>query len=860
MFERQRMTKAFALREARYRTVVSFISDYVYSVAVEPGGTVRNEWITDAFTRITGFTGEELDAESGEFRLLHHADRPIFDEHMQILLSGQARTAEYRIISKSGAVYWIRDTAYPEWDALQGRVVRIVGAVQDITPQKHKEEEIRRLHADLEQRVNERTMEVVATNTILEQEIAKHRQTEKLLQENLEFVQAITNASPDIIYVYDFAAQRTVYINDSIFDMLGYTVQEIQEGTVPFFQAHLHPDDRALVLARYQQLQAQADAQVVEVEHRFRAAGGEWRWLYNRTLVLRRHPNGTIWHILGVLQDVTERKQSQDVQDQLQAQLQRERQRLDEIISTVPGVVWESWGQPDTLLQRINFVSPQIEAMLGYSTDEWLVTPNFWLHIIHPDDQEQALHKTMEVYTSGSGGTIQFRLIRKDGRPLWVEIHIAIVCDENQVPVGMRGVTLDISARKQAEIDLAQSLHYLSLLHAIIQATFEQQAPDTIAGSALHRLLALMPCERASIILFDDDRQQASVLAVATLSTTTVLPGTRFSVVGLAGVDVIRRDQTYIVDDLTQLVQISPPVDTMIAEGLRSSISVPLKARGELIGALTIYAKEPNAFTTSDAAFLRQAGDHLGVTIDNGRLFTQVNAGRQRLQVLARQLIEVQETERRTLAHELHDEIGQALTALIINLQAAQRNPLSAQLALPLAESIEIVQQTLQQIRNISLDLRPSLLDDLGLVATLRWYLDRQSQRMNIPMYFVGEPITPRLPPLLEITCFRLVQEAITNVARHASARTVDVTLRLQGEHVDLTIHDDGVGFDVAAALARAAQSGSLGLLGMQERAVLLGGQVTIDSAPGMGTTIVARFPRALRTRLERRSRKGSSS
>jgi signal transduction histidine kinase len=215
----------------------------------------------------------------------------------------------------------------------------------------------------------------------------------------------------------------------------------------------------------------------------------------------------------------------------------------------------------------------------------------------------------------------------------------------------------------------------------------------------------------------------------------------------------------------------------------------------------------------------------------------------ERLQTLSGKLIEAQETERRSLARELHDEIGQALTAVKINLQTIQYSSATAQTASPLQESISIVEVALQQVRSLSLDLRPSLLDDLGLIVALRWYVDRQTQRAGIIGEFIALPLETKLLPNLETTCFRIVQEALTNIVRHAKAQRVTIELWQQETHLHLDIWDDGIGFDVEAAREKATRGGSLGLLGMEERVSLVGGRIEIKSVHQQGTKIHAYFP-----------------
>jgi signal transduction histidine kinase len=214
-----------------------------------------------------------------------------------------------------------------------------------------------------------------------------------------------------------------------------------------------------------------------------------------------------------------------------------------------------------------------------------------------------------------------------------------------------------------------------------------------------------------------------------------------------------------------------------------------------------------------------------------------------RLQTLSSKLIEAQEAERRRLARELHDEIGQALTAVKINLQTLQHSSNVNEAELSLPDSIDIVEIALQQVRSLSLDLRPSLLDDLGLIVALRWYIDRQTQRAGIIGEFVPQPLETKLSPNLETTCFRIVQEALTNIIRHSKAQRVIVELWQQNTQLHLIIRDDGIGFDVNLAREKASKGGSLGLLGMEERVLLIGGQIDIKSLPEQGTEIHAILP-----------------
>jgi len=215
------------------------------------------------------------------------------------------------------------------------------------------------------------------------------------------------------------------------------------------------------------------------------------------------------------------------------------------------------------------------------------------------------------------------------------------------------------------------------------------------------------------------------------------------------------------------------------------------------------------------------------------------------LQMFSRQLIAAQEEERRRIARELHDQIGQVLTAVKMNLHAVQRVCQSSQALGYIKDNIEVVDDALRLVRDLSIDLRPPQLDDLGLVTALRWYVDRYAQRTGVRADVLIElpDQDQRFSHELETACFRIAQEALTNAFRHAKAERVSLHLTSDETHLLLVVKDDGVGFDLRSLRERGARTVTLGLLGMQERALAVGGTVEIDSALSKGTEVRFKFP-----------------
>jgi PAS domain S-box-containing protein len=277
---------------------------------------------------------------------------------------------------------------------------------------------------------------------------------------------------------------------------------------------------------------------------------------------------------------------------------------------------------------------------------------------------------------------------------------------------------------------------------------------------------------------------------------------------------------------------------------VRKNLCKKLDEQGETSYEVDLVTKDRRRVPVEvSSRLIYENGQAIGVQ-GTARDITERKRSQEALQIYSRRLIEAQEAERQSLARELHDEIGQVLTAVRINLQTVQSSCRSDASLPHVEESIVIVDEALGRIRDISLELRPSLLDDLGLASALRWYVDRYGQRTGIVAEVLcGFEEGGRLPRDLETECFRIAQEALTNVARHAHASRVRVDLEEGLEQLRLTIADNGIGFDSETLLQTTSSALTLGLRGMRERVLAMHGRIEIESAPGNGTKVRAIFP-----------------
>ena len=383
--------------------------------------------------------------------------------------------------------------------------------------------------------------------------------------------------------------------------------------------------------------------------------------------------------------------------------------------------------------------------------------------------------------------------------------------------------------------------------------------PQTPALDQLVRLTArLLRAPLALIASVDPAQPVVAALGAPALAASADLPllaQTFGQIVVAAGAPLALSD-----------VRADPRADSsaaLSALGVVAYLAVPIhNPAGLIVGACCVIDQLPHSWSADDLMTLVELAALAGLELDRQaqqasprsatalrlRDSAQLNEllnGRDRLQTLAAQLLHTQEAERRAVARALHDEVGQELTLIQLSLQALQDAP-PTQVAAQLTESIAIVERGLAQVRALALDLRPAQLDDLGLAETLRWYLGRQASIGQLALRLTLPPLVPRPPALIETTCFRIAQEAMTNILRSARASQVWVTVELLSDGLTLMVRDDGCGFDVAAARARAVQGASLGLLSMEERAALVGGRMTIESAVGQGTCVRAWLPRTV--------------
>ena len=294
---------------------------------------------------------------------------------------------------------------------------------------------------------------------------------------------------------------------------------------------------------------------------------------------------------------------------------------------------------------------------------------------------------------------------------------------------------------------------------------------------------------------------------------------------------VLERRRSERVDSVLD----DPEIDHESARllGARTSLYVPLIVRDAAMGVIAAHDKQgaDPRFTDDDVRIAE---------IFAGRAAVAVELSQRVASDALRRVVAAQELERTRLARELHDETGQALTSILLSLRRVEEAAGDEQeLRAAVAEVRELVRSTLQDVRQLAVELRPKVLDDFGLVAALERLTETFGEQTGMSVQFQQLlPTSDRLPPEVETALYRIVQESLTNIVKHARATSVSVVLTRKDDSVSVVVEDDGVGFE-----PRLARDGGIGLVGMQERVALLGGRLAIESRPGAGTTFVAEVP-----------------
>ncbi len=567
-----------------------------------------------------------------------------------------------------------------------------------------------------------------------------------------------------------------------------------------------------------------------------------WDW----SLLPVKDPAGQVTALILVLSNVTSRKLAQLA--------------LSESERRFRGVFNQTF-------QHIGLLKPDGEIILGNQTTiDFSGIPlevaagKFLWELPWWDTQDGNIVGTLDrikqaIQQASSGDVVRFeQTVRTpDSRQAILDVTIKPLLDDQGITSHLIYEARDITERIRSEQALRQSEQEVKRLYqaekqAHQRAETLRNAILAFSGSLdstivlellLDHLNQVVPYTSAHIYMLDD---QEHLIVRLARGEQEWQPVDR-----LAGRRVDISDSSFYYPLLYERRHILV-ADTFLYDGLsflpndefvRSWLAIPLQAGEQVIGICFLEHACPGFFDEEMVQWATVLTSQASVAIQNAWLFEQVRDGREHLQALSRQLVEAQESERHYIAQELHDEAGQTLTSLMIGLRHLERESSDNPAALARCQELkEITDNVMENLHRLAIHLRPAALDHLGLVPALRQHAENISLQHNLTVQFETVGKIERLSGDMETAIYRIVQETLTNIIRHANASRVDILLERRDDLLIVVVEDNGVGFDPVVPLVD-----QLGILGMRERADMLGGRLTIESSPGQGSSVILEVP-----------------
>lgn len=654
----------------------------------------------------------------------------------------------------------------------------------------------------------------------LVRDITERRKVEEDLKATKDFLFAILNNTYDAIYLHDLDG-KIVQVNDRMLESHGAKCREEVIGLR--IRDVSAPDSPVDELKKIWSKAVAGENQFHEWTGRRLTDGSVFPVEVYLTKVSLRGAD----YILANVRDITERKRIEDL-------LIKEKQKFQAVVESSP--VGKAIIGMDDDTPYFKYVNPTFRAIFGYGMNE---VPEFtgWLKILgirpRPETEtdlgENISKRLVQVISTPSSRRIK----ANDGKVK----HVTFI--PSQLETGEMLLTCeDVTVRKQAQEKMKQhnlELEILNDLIASVTCSLQiSQINDTIRTIFAERLAV----DAGAVFSYDNLSGKFRMKTFWGIPEGSPKEFEAFALHCYAGLSSTEEKGMILTRSRINFPAGAP--DWIKKQGWEGCLCVSVFREGQLQGMVFVVDKDYEKFGEDHAEFFETLSRQMGIAIQNAKLFEKVEQSHTEMRSLSLRLVNAQEGVRRYIARELHDEIGQVLTGLklVLEMHALE---CEGKMTERLSEAMTTVNQLQSFVRELSLDLRPALLDVLGLFRTLPWYFERFRKKTSITVHFQYSNVeNNRFPAEKETAIYRIVQEALTNVARHAQVNEVAVRLWYEDKTLKVQIQDKGAGFDAESAL-RAGNTN--GLNGMRERATLLGGHFTIETHPGSGTRLTAELP-----------------
>lgn len=635
----------------------------------------------------------------------------------------------------------------------------------------------------------------------------------------LEGLSAIIEHLDEVLYVVRFPAgdlfRGTVqFVSGRAQAITGCEPKEFVEDS-GLWSSLLHPDDLPALQATTQTIVETRRPAVREYRLRNRATG-EYRRIEDRVAPLL-DAGGNVAGMVGAARDVTQRVVAEE-------RLRTSEARLQAIFDNSLDAILLFDNQA-----RLVDVNPAALQRLGYTPDE-RATLNAW-DLVPAEKRQEAEQLWRRLLTEGSlNGDYVAR--REDGSIRQVEYRAVA----NILPGLNLAVARDVTERKLAERALEARAQQQAVVASLGHRAVAERDLPSFLDAAVRAVAETVRLDFSGVLELLPESGELLLRAGVGWAEGLVGHATVVPLPGTQAHHVLNSGEPVVVDLACETRFTPHPL--LIEHGAASGVCVAIHGPETPLGVLCAYTRERRVFATDEIHFLQSVANVLAAAIVHAR------DERARGQLLER-VISAQEEERRRIARELHDETAQAVTSLLVGLRSVQEAPTLRAARERAAALRPIVSQTVEDVGGLARRLHPSVLDDLGLVPALRRYCGDHPGLRALDVGIDAGERPPRLPAQVETALYRIAQEALTNVVRHASARRVHIALARGESFVELRVEDDGIGFDAQAVLHAGPPRGRLGLVGIRERVAFLGGSFTLRSEPGKGAAVIVRCPLA---------------
>ncbi len=476
------------------------------------------------------------------------------------------------------------------------------------------------------------------------------------------------------------------------------------------------------------------------------------------------------------------------------------------------------------------------ETTLGFTTKELMERP--YIEFIHPDDRETTKEQLHRAMTGESLVLFENRFLCKDGPHKWL-MWRAKGDPKKRV---LYAVVRDATERKIAEEALARRDREILTSHKLWEIFHSHQPLDRLYDDIVEEICAATGFPIAIIAVFDEVNQKIIFQGSKGVPAQYGLGSPEFAIEDTFSGVVVRSGKPLIVTGASEHSEYKRVILDKI--GAQTFVGFPMMVGERIVGSLGLAHPENIEITNRMARWIESLANYVAALTERKRAVEDLRLSHEQLRELSMHLRTAIEEERKTIAREIHDELGQDLSLLRLELGLIEGRLRKDQTDLRKgAKSMaKLIVSAIDTVRRVSSDLRPTLLDNLGLGAAVEWQTKEFQKRTKIACTAIIEPIDIKLDQERSIALFRILQEALTNIARHSKAKSVEVQLTMLEKNIVLTVHDNGVGI----APDRIVDLRSFGLIGIRERVHQLGGNVTIDGAQGKGTLVSVTVPREL--------------